>query len=717
MRSTKPSLVWRQIHWSRPLDTARVLGLLERIATEHSLGTVFVETRANAAGIRFLIAAGSPQIGTLTRLVTTLIPGTVLTKPETPRTQVARTKAVKVSHPSLALSDDRLDALTRAVLAALAGAHRDGDELVLQVLLGKRLAPKFVTSHVEDPRQPWWQLLTSGTTSAPAEVRTSMKTHTARHGFATAITLGVRAADPGRERSLAQGLFGALRVAETAGISLRAIGDKPARLNAGQHPARYGLRLPVTELIGLLGWPLGDGALPGVPDAHPRKLAPPATLKSTERVFAVADAPGHAEKIGIPIADATTHTVLLGPTGSGKSTALQSLICADIAAGRGCLVIDPKADLITDILARIPAKRAGDVVVIDPTDARPVGLNALADAQRDPDLVADTVLASFKNVFADNWGVRIEEVMTAALLTLSRTPGSTLVWLPHLLTNPSFRSAIVGRLDDPLGTGAFWAKYEAMNPAAQATLIAPTLNRLRSFLIRPAMRRVLGQTQPKFALSELFTHNRIVLIALNKGILGPEAARLLGSLVVGQLWPLILRQALLPPERRTITPIYIDEVQDYLALPTDLADALSQSRSLGGAFTLAHQYRAQLPESMRAAIDTNARNKITFGLSAKDASEMAAQAPGLKAEDFGLLPRFGIYANLQHGGQATGWMSGSTLPAPPRISDAAEIRAASMARYGIDANEIDTAIETELGLREPAGSDHQRDEPVGRRRP
>lgn len=37
----------------------------------------------------------------------------------------------------------------------------------------------------------------------------------------------------------------------------------------------------------------------------------------------------------------------------------------------------------------------------------------------------------------------------------------------------------------------------------------------------------------------------------------------------------------LPPEKRHIVSVYIDELQDYLSLPTDLSDALAQARGLG----------------------------------------------------------------------------------------------------------------------------------------
>ena len=61
-------------------------------------------------------------------------------------------------------------------------------------------------------------------------------------------------------------------------------------------------------------------------------------------------------------------------------------------------------------------------------------------------------------------------------------------------------------------------------------------------------------------------------------------------------WTLALSRASIPPERRHIVSVYIDEVQDYLNLPGDISDALAQARGLGVGMTLAHQYRDQLSE-------------------------------------------------------------------------------------------------------------------------
>ena len=150
--------------------------------------------------------------------------------------------------------------------------------------------------------------------------------------------------------------------------------------------------------------------------------------------------------------------------------------------------------------------------------------------------------------------------------------------------------------------------------------------------------------------------------------------------------------------------MYIDEVQDFLSLPADLADAFAQARSLGVAFHIAHQYRAQLPPALRAGIDANVRNKIIFGLGAADAAEMAKQAIGLEAQDFQLLPRFSVYARTLHGGHAQPWAMARTLPLPPAISNPAHLTAASATRYGQNAKAVEEDTLQRLELKTPIGS-------------
>ena len=704
--ATRP-LTWHQLRFALPLAQDTAVGLVERILADGSLGRVVLELRASGGQATWTV--GSSAGKRLARVVRELVPGCRVSRGVS-RRAVSQAVVVSARPVGAGLATERLAAVVRAVLAALAVTAED-EELVVQLQLGRRFSPQAL-GRVEP--QGWLELL--GLVPPPSlsgERGRRMRAQVGRHRAAVCLRLGVRAASPLRQRVLLQGLLGALRLLEGPGVRLRARTEHPAKLNGVRRPWRAGLELSAGEIVAVAGWPVGEGALPATPSAHPRVLPLP-QARETQRAFATGVADQAGERLGISIGDALYHTVLLGPTGVGKSTALAHLALADIHAGRGVLLIDPKTDLVADILARIPEQRRDDVVVIDPTSSHPVGINPLARTQTthgasssgggvpgggaSPELVADTVLATLKGVFAESWGVRVEQVLSAALVTLARTPGATLVDLPLLLTNAAYRQRLIAASGaDPLGTGQFWAAYEALSEAQRQQWVGPVLTRLQPFLIRPHLRATLGQAAPSFDLGEVFTRRRIVLVSLNKGVLGAESARLLGSLLVGQLWPLILARAAVEPSRRHVVSVFIDEVQDYLSLPGSLADALAQARSLGAAFHLAHQYRGQLPAALKAGIDANARNKIIFSLSAADAAELARQAIDLEAADFQLLPRFGVYARTMHHGRENPWCQATTLPPTPPTQDALALRASSQARYGQDTAQTEAALLARIG--------------------
>ena len=688
-RPTQP-LVWHHIRFALPLAQDVAMGLVERLLADASLGRVVLELRA--AGGQATWALGSSAGERLVSVVRELVPGCRVSHGVS-RRAVDQAVVVSARPVGVGLAAERLSAVVRAVLAALASTA-EGEELVVQLQLGRRFAPQAL-GRLEP--QGWLELL--GLVPIPSlsgERGRRMRALVGRHRAAGCLRLGVRAASPLRQRVLLQGLLGALRLLEGPGVRLRARQEHPAKLDSVRRPWRAGLELGAVEVVGMAGWPIGELPLPLLGSGHPRLVAPPPEVGSgsSQRVVGASAVPGETGLVRLPIADAVYHTHLLGPTGVGKSTVLLSLALADAAEGRGLLLLDPKGDLATDFLARLPQERAYDVVVLDPTNPCPVGFNPLAGPPELAVVTAEAVLGVLAELFRDSWGIRTADVLSAALLTLARIPQATLVWLVPLLTNPAFRHRVLALAPpDPLGTDIFWQGYEAKPVRTQAVEVAPVLNKLRQLMLRPGLRAMLGQAQPRFGLTDLLERRRIVVVNLNQGLLGPGAARLLGTLLVSQLWQHLLARQAQPAERRQIVSVYIDEVQAFLAgLPGSLADALAQARSLGAAFHLAHQYRGQLSAEMMQAVESNTRSKVYFALSATDAAAAARLAPELEAADFQLLAQYQAYATVMHHGRRSGWFSLATRPAPPAVRDPALLYAASHARYGIPAEQTEAEL-------------------------
>jgi len=693
-RSTDPGEGWvfSQLHLPRPLEVDQVDAMLLRVAADRAAPPLVFEARAEHAQlVQHLVGTPVEHVVWVQRTLRHLLPGLDIDGMDRPRLPVERSVRVRIRPRAFALSTERAEITSLSLLSALDARLEDGERLVVQVVLGRRVIPKHLPKDIPDPTQPWWQLVTQGEVSAAKPVRNQIDTRSGQHGFAAVVRIGVTAQSPERRQQLVISVLGALSTAEDRGTYMDLTFEPASRLNLPRLPWRWPLRLGATELTGLLGWPLGERDLPGVAPLHPRPLRVPDRVNRTERLFAVPGAPGPTAPVGIAARDITAHLLAMGPTGVGKSTVLLNLIAADISAGRPVLVIDPKWQLIRDIIERaIPKRRIDDVVVIDPAEAttgKVVGFNPLNVGDRDPDVVIDGLVSVLKEVFHEGWGPRTEDIIHSALLTLARVGATrktpfTMLDLPRLLADEKFRRSVIGEVAADPGLGSFWSSYLAMSPGAQAQAIAAPMNKLRQYLLRPSLRAILGQANPAFRLRDVFKDNKVVLVPLNEALIGPITAQLLGSLIVAETWSATLERANEDDPVSRPASVVIDEVQQYLHLPVSIDDALSRSRSYGVGWHLAHQHRAQLPHSTRAAVDSNAKSKIVFQpLDPDDAAAMAKQAPDLQAVDFLSLGQYQAYANLTAGGTPAGWALVRTLPPPEPTGLGEQVRARSRERY------------------------------------
>jgi hypothetical protein len=360
----------------------------------------------------------------------------------------------------------------------------------------------------------------------------------------------------------------------------RLVADPPAVALLAYLSGQRGRYLSVRELAAVIGWPIGGPEhLPGVELGAARRLAPSRDLPAAGRIVGRSDFPGLSRPIALPLAAATRHTYLLGPTGTGKTSLITNLIVQDMQAGRGLAVVDTNGDLARSLLDLVPDDRLGDVVYLDPTDPHPVGLNPLSVAPGvSPDLVADQLVELFRRVWAAFWGPRSAQLFHLGLATLARQPGASLVDLSRIFTDPAFRARVVGRLDDPVGLGAGWAWFETVPERERLNMLGPVFNKVWALTARPAARGVLGQAEPRITLAEVMADQRILIVNLAKGVLGAETSRLLGALVVTGLWQAATRRASLAVDARPTFMAYLDELQDLLAVPVPFDEMLSQGR-------------------------------------------------------------------------------------------------------------------------------------------
>ncbi|MCA2293017.1 type IV secretory system conjugative DNA transfer family protein, partial [Mycobacterium avium] len=542
---TADSLVWQQVFWPHPFPEGAAFGLLRHWAAQTHAPQLILEARADVTGVEYLVGSQLRHASVVRRAVENLVDGAIVTgfDPED-RGQIVTARRLQVNTPARPLEPLDPVASSRSILHALTAVGR-GERLTLQVVLGPRHTPRLGPPRpVRDDQSTLSKLLYGVLPEKRSDAHKALIQKLGQHAFQAVVRIGVDAATAQRRRTLLLGLASAIGTTESPGVRLKLKAEKAPRLNAPRSSWSVltpSGRLNVIEVARLSGWPISDRdePFPGQPPKHPRPVRPSAAVQAGERVVAIGNAPGSDTVIGYNVTDALRHTWVIGPNGVGKSTLLLNLIVQDLEANRPVVVIEPK-DLIADLLARVPEHRRDDIVVLDPFDEAPVGINPLDTRGRPPEVVADALFGTFKALYGDSLGPRSADILRNCSSVLAQRDDASLVMLPLLLTNPTFRRSLVQRAvrDDPFAAGPFWQWFDNLSPEAVATVVAPLSNKLRPLLTKQ-LRGVLGQRSPKFNIRQVLTEKKVLLVPLQKGVLGPENAQLLGALVVAELWQAI----------------------------------------------------------------------------------------------------------------------------------------------------------------------------------
>jgi len=349
-------------------------------------------------------------------------------------------------------------------------------------------------------------------------------------------------------------------------------------------------------------------------------------------------------------------------------------------------VFDPKGDLIRDLLERHPATVGSRLVLIDPDEKQAPAALDLFDLGADPESVADQLVGVMAKVWAQYWGPRTDDLARHAVLTLAHQPGATLADLPTLLADAGYRRRLVGGIRrtlgpvDSAGLVAFWAWYDTLTPAQASVQIGPLLSKLRAVLSRRFAAELFGTGVSTFRLSDVLDGG--VLLVRLPPTLGDDTVRLTGSLLLAAVLHAASGRADQREQDRLDASLILDECQASLHLPIGVDDALAQARAWHLSMVLAHQHLAQLTLRMAAAIDANARNKVFFNLSPRDARELAHHvAPYFEPEDLTHRDAYGIVCRLHINGRDGEPFSLHTRPAPPAWPGRAEqLRAAARDR-------------------------------------
>lgn len=363
-------------------------------------------------------------------------------------------------------------------------------------------------------------------------------------------------------------------------------------------------------------------------------------------------------EFGIKQADRLLHTYMIGKTGTGKSTCIETMIMQDIYNGRGCCLLDPHGDLVEKIAKSIPEHRKDDLIYFNLPDQN-LNLKYNPFKKVTPSkrsLVASGILEVFAKLWDSAWGVKLEHILRHAILTLLDQPKATVADIVEILLNKDFRRDAINKVESET-IKKFWKrefkeyhKYDLL----------PVMNKIGGMLVHPVIRRVLIENSEEVSIRKAMDTEKIILVNLSKGHLGADAANMLGALFITSIASAAFSRVDTIEEKRIPFMVYMDEFHNFTTL--SLVNMFSELRKFKVGMILAHQYMHQLDDKIKHAVLGNVGTIISFRVGTEDASVLAKEMfPEFEPEDFINLPNYKIYLTLMIDGRPSRPFSGYTI--------------------------------------------------------
>jgi len=367
-------------------------------------------------------------------------------------------------------------------------------------------------------------------------------------------------------------------------------------------------------------------------------------------------------RFGIRQADRLMHMYVIGQTGVGKSTMIETLALQDFAAQRGFCLVDPHGDLVATLVQRLKANSDRHVIYLNACDpTQPFGYNPLRRVRADKiPLAVSGLLETLKKLWPEAWGVRMEHILRNCLYVLLERDGSLLPDILTLFTDDAFRKEIVKHTRNDV-VRRFWTEeFDNYPIRLRAEACAPIQNKLGALLSDPTLYRILVAPKVDLHFRKLMDEGAVILVDVSKGKLGAESSLVLGSLIVSTIGLAAFSRADVPDATRQPFFLYLDEFHNFTTLM--LASMMSELRKYGVGLILAHQYLHQLEPDIRHAVLGNAGTIIAFRVGAEDAMFLAQEfQPKFETLDLLALANRSIYLKLMIDGTPSHPFSAGTL--------------------------------------------------------
>jgi hypothetical protein len=319
----------------------------------------------------------------------------------------------------------------------------------------------------------------------------------------------------------------------------------------------------------------------------------------------------------IPYEIRNYHVNIIGNTGVGKSSLITWWAFNDIKSREGAVcVIDPKGDLVRDIMRVMPDDRIADCIHVDIDDPAPLDFLRCAPGNED-DVVHDLKFMLMGEAM-DNTAYPIInkniETLLYSLISANSHPEfkevdkrrlkCTFLDVGEFWENEERRDFIIDHITDPR-LKAKWKKLPSESDREKIT------NRISPFILSSALSKIFGDPNPRLDLDEIIKNKKILLLSVP---VERYASAAYGKFLMAKIQHAMF--SVKDPEKRLPLFLYCDEFQNF---PTSehFDRVVDMGRGYLLCFTLSVTRLERLSASMVSALGIIG-SYIVFQMNVKD---------------------------------------------------------------------------------------------------
>lgn len=382
----------------------------------------------------------------------------------------------------------------------------------------------------------------------------------------------------------------------------------------------------------------------------------PQKLPAEGILLGIKDSSNKKREIRITESALSRHLYVMGQTGTGKTTLLKTMIKDALMKNKGFALIDPHGDLYNEILSIITEKDRERLIIVDTSNPEEsYKFNPMVYDKNKPhlkSLIINEFIRAFENLYLkkspESLGPAFELYFKHAMLLVmdeGNPNPSTLMDVKKVFQDSEFRNYLLEKCTNIDVLGFFMM---AMNQSGEqvfenyASYITCKLNRfIDDYFLSPIL---TGNTK-LLNFREIIDENKILLVKMDKGLIGADNASLLGQIIISNISLAAMSRTNINVSERKSYLLFIDEFQNFIQ--SDVSSALSEVRKYGLSLVMANQTMLQLSNEMRDALLGNVGSMVFFRPGINDYETIRHYLePDFKREEVLKLPNFNCISRL-----------------------------------------------------------------------